>query len=85
MIYLKKKLVNNEVVVYMYGTKKDIYVGEVEININNFDLVPKAYLYSNDEIVQTNELNYEIKQAILGVASFIRTKEFPKEYLRATH
>ena len=85
MIYLKKLLVNDEIIVYMYGTTKDIFIGELEINRNNFSLPPKKYLYVEGHKVETNELTYEMKQAILGIASFIRKNEFPAEYLRATH
>ena len=85
MIYLKKLLINDEIIVYMYGTTKDIFIGELEINRNNFSLPPKKYLYVEDHKVETNEFTYEMKQAILGIASFIRKNEFPDEYLRATH
>ncbi len=86
MVYLKKKLEDPNKIVYMYGGEKDIYKGEIAIDLNDYSKPPLFYIYDfNDNIVLTKDINYEMKQAVFGMLNFIKTKEFPNEYLRVTH
>lgn len=85
MIYLKKVLVNDDMAIYMYGKEKSIYIGEVELNRNNFELPPKAYIYQDDQKIETDKMTYSVRQAIFGVLNLIKKNEFPDETFRATH
>ena len=85
MVYLHKMKSEEGILKYEYGAEDGKYVGNIQLKIN----VPEnASFESRDvklEFYGENKFSILTSSALQGIAKFIRTNDFPENYLRATH
>ncbi len=84
MVYLNKKSEDNKRIIYEYGSSEKEFIGTIAFCIDN----PEAELCERNVSLEFYE-GYSFcrltTSALQAISKFIREKDFPDNYLRATH